>query len=170
MNKDQQAVTHVENQFNFETGSINTIIKGGTFNAPVYTSPLQDGKSPEVQKQFTPPEAFKESVEQLLNDKIIVQKKDFGILFKLDQEMCLLGLATYEDYVQRVNELVSLPEEICPTAGSIKSVNLGKNDYPNWNLKELTIGISTHVKAVANGYIREMAKRGYPHPSIRTHC
>lgn len=170
MNKEHQNISHVENQFNFEAGSINTVIKGGTFNAPVYTTPQQDDKNNKAQRPPTPPEAFKQSVEQLVNDKIIVQKKDFGILYKLDQEMCLLGLATYEDYVQRVNELVSLPEDIRPTAGSIKSVNLGKNNYPNWNLKDLAIGVSSHVKAVANGYIREMENRGYPYPFEQTHC
>lgn len=37
MDKDKDFVQHIDNQFIFEAGSINTIIKDSTFNAPVYT-------------------------------------------------------------------------------------------------------------------------------------
>lgn len=43
---DNEKVIHVDKQFIFESGSINTIINGGTFNGNVYTSPQKNGDAP----------------------------------------------------------------------------------------------------------------------------
>lgn len=54
-------------QFNFEAGSNNTIINGGTFNAPVYTS-LQEKKKPveKAQNAFEDDEQIKVNIEKFM--------------------------------------------------------------------------------------------------------
>lgn len=50
---DNEKVIHVDKQFIFESGSINTIINGGTFNGNVYTCPQEGEDEPvhEVEKE-----------------------------------------------------------------------------------------------------------------------
>jgi len=54
-------------QFNFEAGSNNTIINGGTFNAPVYTSPQEKKKPVEkAQNAFEDDEQIKVNIEKFM--------------------------------------------------------------------------------------------------------
>lgn len=51
---DNEKVIHVDKQFVFESGSINTIITGGTFNGNVYTSPQKGDDAPNNQAENEP--------------------------------------------------------------------------------------------------------------------
>lgn len=162
MEETDKQIIHIENQFNFEAGSINTIIEGGTFNGPVYTTAPTDPKKPTM-KATSPTEALRLTIEKMIDTKMLTQKKDFGVTYRLEQEMCLLGWTTYEEYAQRITEIVDIPDELKPTAGNIKSLCVGKNNYPDWNLTNEKV--SAHIKAVARSYIREMKEYGFIHQS-----
>lgn len=146
-----------------------TVQSGAKFyNGPAPKSEEQEAEGePKTKSEprgtLSPAEAFARSITNLINDKIICRKQDFAIIFKLDLEMCLLGSVSYEDFCKRVNELVDIPDTLCPNVNSIKSLYLGNKEYPNWDYDEKDATNTSHIKAVANGYIREMNKYGYAH-------
>ncbi len=119
----------------------------------------------EDSSSYVPPvDAFKETVQALINQKLIVSKQDFSILYKLDEEMCLLGCSKFQDFADRINELQIVPEQLAPNADSIRALNFGSKTYPDWDFTG--IKNQNHIYAVAKGYIREMKQRGYKHQNF----
>lgn len=117
------------------------------------------------QTQMSPVMAFEQVVETLIKEGIIVSKQDFSILYKLDEEMCLLGALNMQGFANRVCELGCVPENLKPSIDSIKSTSFGSKIYPDWDYTGLKTKVS-HIRAVAKGYIREMSNRGYCHVSL----
>lgn len=136
---------------------------GGTHyhNAPPKES--IDGKKEKreiTQEYMTPIEAFRQTVKALIEQKIIVSKQDFSVLYNLDEEMCLLGCSKYQDFAERVCELDCVPSELLPNADNIRAFSFGSNPYPNWDFTGIKTS-NSHIRAVANGYLREMKRHGY---------
>lgn len=136
---------------------------GGTH---YHNAPPKDCEAGQTTAEKTPDsymcplEAFRQSVKALVEQKIIVSKQDFSVLYNLDEEMCLLGCSKYQDFADRVRELGVVPGELLPNADSVRAFSFGSSPYPDWDYTGIKTSTS-HIRAVANGYLREMKRRGY---------
>ena len=120
----------------------------------------EEGGSGTSHENMPPIEAFRQSIKALVEQKIIVSKQDFSVLYNLDEEMCLLGCSKYQDFADRVRELDIVPSDLLPNADNVRAFSFGNKNYPDWDYTGIKTSIS-HIRAVANGYLREMKQRGY---------
>lgn len=75
------------NQFIFEAGSNNTIINGGTFNGPVYTSPLKKHDSVEAAEEMAEAESGEIKAEQATESVSCIEDELLPIFYGSKEEV-----------------------------------------------------------------------------------
>lgn len=126
------------------------------------------GGKEKATKMKSPVEAVTESIQALVQQEILCQKQDFALLYKLELEFALLGVLSQNEYCDKINKWMTLDDSIAPTRQCMKAYALGNGTYPDWHLDGgLKDTLTSHIHAVAKGFIREMQQRGYYHPSLK---
>lgn len=165
MSKQNETTQHVENQFIFEAGSITTIIKGGTFNAPVYTCPQSDSAScnPSVTSSKSTPSSEPKSevnvplttldriiiaIQSVVDEGLILHKQDWAAVYRIVWEKWLPELKKSE-FCAFVAERVRMEERIVPNGGSVckpKFSEMQTHRFPEWKITG--VGVTETVRYV----------------------
>lgn len=134
-----------------EAGGTNNIYQGGSANARVV--PAQ--------------EAFDQVICAMAECGMLCEKNDFGIIFKLDVEMHVMGFKQFNamaDYLQRIEKL---PESLKAQARGVAFYSFGTGCYPNWIFDErYEERVVSHIHSVARDYIIRMWRLGHVHPAF----
>lgn len=134
------------------------VAQGGTNN-------IYHGPRPIVQKD-PPLESIKQSIKKMVDNKILNQKQDFGIVYEITLELHVYPVDGYAGFVKLLGEWFDvIPKAIRPSAGNISTWNFGNNDYPNWKFGKREKSDVSRICAIAEAYIEAMAEHGWKHAS-----
>lgn len=129
MEKEREIVQHIENQFIFEAGSNNTIIKDSTFNAPVYTCKLEeDDREIECSNlEF----ALRVVAEMAMEGNFKVQK-NYIAAYRFIEEKYSPGLETSE-FCRLMESKTELNDQLLPKNENIRKIYYDRKEkFPNW--------------------------------------
>lgn len=135
------------------------VAQGGTNN-------IYHGSQPVVHKD-PPLESIKQSVKKLIDNRILNQKQDFGIIYEVTLELHVYPVDGYAGFVKLLAEWHDIiPGSIRPNAGNISTWNFGADDYPNWKFGKREKCDVSRICAIAEAYIEAMAEHGWKHASV----
>lgn len=135
------------------------VAQGGTNN--IYQGPRSI-----VQKE-PPLESIKQSIKKMIDNRILNQKQDFGIVYEITLELHVYPVEGYAGFVKLLAEWYDIiPESIRPSAGNISTWNFGNDDYPNWKYGKREKSDVSRICAIAEAYIEAMAEHGWRHASL----
>lgn len=170
-----ETTQHVENQFIFEAGSITTIIKGGTFNAPVYTCPQSDSAScnPSVTSSKSTPSSEPKSevnvplttldriiiaIQSVVDEGLILYKQDWAAVYRIVWEKWLPELKKSE-FCAFVAERVRMEDRIVPNGGIIRRQvfsDAESHGFPNWKITGCGVRSTERYVGIARRVLEKM--------------
>lgn len=112
---EKERITHVDNQFIFEQGSNNTIINGGTFNGPIYTSPSD--------ACGTPSTAINEEEVLMLLDDLLEMKNGNGSYLMTDKKQ-------WYAVFRVLSEFCNYPAKMSDFCRTMKRMNMHEARVP----------------------------------------
>lgn len=128
MEKEKGIIQHIENQFIFEAGSNNTIIKDSTFNAPVYTyKPKEDNEG-----QCSNLELALRVVAQMAMDGFFKVQKNYIAPYRFIEEKYVPGIETSE-FCRLMEGKTDLNNILLPKNDNIRKIYYDRREkFPNW--------------------------------------
>lgn len=119
-----------------------------------------------VEDYVSPIEVLKLCIIKLMADGTITHPGDFCCIFKMDQEMSIVGFESFNDYKTRIDTLFpTLDKKLRFTADHNKRFGWGKKALPDWPWENMPEGKAPHYKALSKCLVRFMAAHGFRHPN-----
>lgn len=152
MNKEKEVVQHIENQFIFEAGSHNTIIKDSTFNAPVYTCRLKEEDNDD---QCSNLELALQHVAEMAKDGFFKIQKNYIAPYRFIEEKYAPGIETSE-FCRLMESTTGLSNELLPKNDNIRKIYYDRREkFPNWTFPKENVEWSQNMVDIA----KELQKR-----------
>lgn len=146
MDKEKGVIQHIENQFIFEAGSNNTIIKDSTFNAPVYTyRPNKENNK----DQCSNLELALRVVAEMAMDGIFKLQKSYIAPYRFIEEKYAPGIETSE-FCRLMESKTELNIDLLPKNDNIRKIYYDKREkYPNWTFPKENVEWSQDMVDIA---------------------
>lgn len=110
-------------------------------------------------------QAFEQVIYRMVKSGHLSEKGDFGVIYKLDTEIHVMGWKKYVQMADYLERMEHLPSTLQAQACSINSANFGSGIYPHWNIDSNDVQVQSHIHSLAKEYILQMALCGHIHPS-----
>lgn len=127
------------------------------------TNHIHQGSQPLLVKSGS--EAFERVILAMVKSGQLCEKNDFGIIYKLDVEMHVMGFKQYRALADYLATMSDLPPALCAQSHSVGYYSFGHGTYPDWLFDgSLDDAAQSHIHSVACEYIRQMGQLGFVHP------
>ena len=141
----------------FKDNAINVHLESGA------TNHIHQGYQPMQVKSGS--EAFERVILAMVKSRQLSEKNDFGIIYKLDVEMHVMGFKQYRALADYLATMSDLPPALCAQSHSVGYYSFGHGIYPDWLFDgSLDDAAQSHIHSVACEYIRQMGQLGFLHP------
>ena len=99
-------------------------------------------------------QAIQAGIRAVLNAGLIQYKQDFRAIHQIMVEMSVYDNFSLSSFIKLVSNLPEVPPQLLPTMNSIKKISFGKDSFPNWRIRGMSVGNISRMVEIAHLFKR----------------